>query len=241
MRQLGLGVAQNHHKAAYFYKLAGDAGHIDSLFAFALLLAQDLSKANEFLRAAADRGHVQSQLAYAFNLERGIGVECDAARALHYLTLAADQGSAFALNQCGLVAQKASDCYRRAAALDDPTGQFNYGVMLQNGQGVPRNIPEAVKMFRAAADKGNVDAQCNYAILLSGGGRGVPKDLLTAKQYAKFAADANHPTGQCLYAQLLILVDGNQTDAIEYFRFAAAQGNQRAIGKLAEMGIGPEK
>jgi TPR repeat protein len=251
--QQGLGVAQNHHKAAYFYKLAGDAGHTESLFAFAHLLAQgqgvpqDLSKANEFLRAAADRGHLQSQLAYAFNLERGIGVECDMARTLHYLTLAADQGSALALNQCGVRAQGASDFataadyYRRAAALDDATGQFNYGVMLQNGHGIAKNIPEALKMFRAAADKGNVDAQCNYAILLSAGGRAPPKDMLAAKQYAKFAADANHPTGQCLYAQLLILIDRNQTEAIEYFKLAAAQGNQRAIRNLAEMGIGLEK
>ena len=131
----------------------------------------------------------------------------------------------------------AFDCYQRAARLGEVLGEYNFAFALQHGIGVQKNDPEAARFYKMAADKGYADAQCNYAILISGGGHGVTKNLQEAKSYAKLAADQNSPTGQCLYAQLLMQVDKNKPEAIRYFQMAAAQGNQRAQRKLAELGM----
>lgn len=249
----GIAVAQDHHKAAYFYKLAADSGHPDSLFCFGKLLAQglgvpqDVNNANNFFRAAADRGHLQAQLTYAYNMDAGVGGPQNPVVAAAYYRKAADQNCGSALVCLGVMAQNgrgmmanpslAFDCYQRAARLGEVLGEYNFAFALQHGIGVQKNDPEAARFYKMAADKGYADAQCNYAILISGGGHGVTKNLQEAKSYAKLAADQNSPTGQCLYAQLLMQVDKNKPEAIRYFQMAAAQGNQRAQRKLAELGM----
>jgi TPR repeat protein len=177
-------------------------------------------------------------------------VDVNPVQAAHYYRLAADQKSALALNQLGLMAQAgrgmppnaqvAIDCFYRAALLDDPVGQYRYALALQEGAGVAKNFPEAAKYYRLAADHGHPDAQCNYAVLISSGAPGVSKDLPEAKRYAKAAADTGHPLAQLVYGQLVLVLDQDRAEAIRNFQMAAAQGNQRAIRKLQEMGVWAE-
>jgi TPR repeat protein len=196
---------------------------------------QNLPIANDFLKATADRGHLQAQLGYAYNIDNGIGGEMNPIQAAQYYRLAADQKSPLALNQLELMAQTgrgmlmnletAIDCCYRAALLDDPLSQYNSALALQEGAGVAKNFPEAAKLCKLAADRGYVDAQCNYAILKSSGAPGVAKDLGEAKRYAGSAAHAGHPLAQLVYGQLLYVLDQNQAEALGYFQLSAAQGN----------------
>ena len=131
----------------------------------------------------------------------------------------------------------AAECYRKAALLNDTIGLYNYAVILQNGIGIEKNIVEAAKFYKIAADKGSSDAQSNYALLISSPPQncGLQKDLDSAKRYAKMAADQGNPTGQCIYAQLMLIVDKNKNEAIKYFGLAAEKGNARAQKKLKEL------
>jgi TPR repeat protein len=53
--------------------------------------------------------------------------------------------------------------------------------ILFSGKGVARDVPEAVRLWSWAADKGNAFAQFNLAQLYAGG-TGVPRDLGKARQ-----------------------------------------------------------
>lgn len=256
----GLGYPPDPRKAVYFYKQAADQGHTEALYHFGMCLMTGLGvpskspeNANKYFRAAADMGHLQSQLNLAYDYDNGIGFPNNTAsqqQALHYYKLASAQNSTIALCNLGYMAQEgrgmpgcvpnlpmAAECYRKAAMLNDPIGMYNYAVILQNGYGVEKNVVEAARYYKLAADKGSSDAQSNYALLLSNqaGIPGITKDLETAKRYAKMAADQGNPTGELIYAQLLIILDNNKPEAIKYFKLAAEKGNQRAQKKLKEL------
>jgi TPR repeat protein len=47
--------------------------------------------------------------------------------------------------------------------------QSNYGICLQNGEGVSKDLKEPVTYFKLAADQGNAGAQGNYGTCLQKG------------------------------------------------------------------------
>src|SRR5688572_17510886 len=50
---------------------------------------------------------------------------------------------------------------RPLAAKGDPVAQSNLGFMYATGQGLPRNLTEAAKWYRSAAEQGRAAAQYN--------------------------------------------------------------------------------
>ena len=249
----GLGVKADLQKAAYFYKLAADKGHLDALYHLSSMLfngsgiKKDTQQANRYLKIAADKGHLLSQLTFAYNAYNGIGMTQNYSLAASYYKLAAEQNSPQGLCTYGIMAQSgkgmpqdsvlAVKCFRKAAFLGDPVGQYNYALMLQTGNGIEKNIYEASKYYKLAADNDNVEAQCNYAILISQDHPELPKNIVEARHYAKLASDGGSPTGQFLYAQILNKIDNNITESIKYYRLSAAQGNVQAQRMLTELGV----
>jgi serine/threonine protein kinase len=67
-------------------------------------------------------------------------------------------------------------------------GQYNYGICLNHGQGIAKNLSEATRYFKMSADQGNADAQNGYGICLKNG-EGVAKNLSEAARYFKMSAD----------------------------------------------------
>src|SRR5262245_18819655 len=53
----------------------------------------------------------------------------------------------------------ATDWFRKAAAQGDVEGQFNLGLMYENGTGVPQDQHAAMTWYRAAADQGHTAAK----------------------------------------------------------------------------------
>jgi serine/threonine protein kinase len=75
-------------------------------------------------------------------------------------------------------------------------GQNDYGVCLENGEGVPKNLSEAARYFKMAADQGNAVGQNNYAICLERV-EGITKDLSEAARYHRLTEDQGEDeTGQ---------------------------------------------
>ena len=77
------------------------------------------------------------------------GVPKDDAEAVRWFRLAAEQGTARA--------------------------QFNLGVMYDNGEGVPEDDAEAVRWYRLAAEQGYAAAQLNLGVMYANG-EGVPEE-----------------------------------------------------------------
>lgn len=92
---------------------------------------RDVDRAVELLKGVADGGHPEAQYLMGIAFASGSGVEeQDYETAVRWLTLSADQGFAEA--------------------------QFQLGEIFNAGKpGVPRNIMDARKLWRRAADQGH--------------------------------------------------------------------------------------
>ena len=111
------------------------------------------------------------------------------------------------------------------------------------GDGVAKDIAEAVKWFCRAAEQGHAGAQymlgdCYY------GGLGVPEDKAEAVKWYRKAAEqgnewAQEKLGDCYYGGLGVPEDN--AEAVKWYRKAAEQGNewvQRKLGDCYYGGLG---
>ena len=78
--------------------------------------------------------------------------------------------------------------YRVAADQGSAAAQFNLGVLYENGQGVTQNYIEAVGYYRLAAVQGLAQAQFNLGSMYSEG-LGVARDYAEAVRWYRLAAD----------------------------------------------------
>jgi hypothetical protein len=102
-----------------------------------------------WFRKAAEQGHAEAQYNLGLCYYNGTGVKMDRSEAAIWYRKAAEQGHA--------AARKALE--KHAVAMKDKE-LFEKGLLLFEGKGVPRNIPEAVRCFCEAANDGNVRAIC---------------------------------------------------------------------------------
>ena len=136
--------------------------------------------------------------------------------------------------------------YRSAALLDDLNAQFNLGVMLSRGRGVPRDDAEAARWFRAAARRGDATAQFAIGALYAEG-RGVEKDEREAVRWYRAAAAQGHAEAQNNLGSMYERGRGVRSDlreAARWYRQAAEGGDatgQFNLGLLYESGRGVPK
>ena len=78
--------------------------------------------------------------------------------------------------------------YRKAAEQGDAQAQFNLGLCYANGDGVQKDLTQAVFWLRKAADQGDAEAQFNLGVCYANG-YGVQKDLTQAVFWFCKAAD----------------------------------------------------
>jgi len=76
---------------------------------------------------------------------------------------------------------------RPLAEHGDAPAQYNLGVMLRDGQGVPQDLAGAAMWFRKAAQQGLTDLQYNLGAMLLFG-QGVPQDPAAAERLFRGAA-----------------------------------------------------
>ncbi|WP_293866905.1 tetratricopeptide repeat protein [uncultured Alsobacter sp.] len=192
----GFGVRQDWSKAADWYRLASQRGDPQASYALAmqmldgrgvpkdsaggrrllataadkvpaaayamgLLLLEDNKpesdrRAASLMRFAADASESEAQYAMALLYRQGRGVEKDPSEMLLWMA--------------------------RAAANRSAAAQVDYGIMLFNGDVVPKNEEAAARYFQRAAERGNAVAQNRLARLYASG-RGVSKNLIEAGKW----------------------------------------------------------
>jgi hypothetical protein len=88
------------------------------------------------------------------------------------------------------------------------------------------NDAEAVRQWRPAAERGNVDALYNlgHAYRL---GRGVPRNMATAQQHYERAARGGHPEAEAIYG-VMLFQGGRRAEAMPFLERGAMRGDSRA-------------
>src|SRR4051812_21673675 len=84
------------------------------------------------------------------------------------------------------------DTLKPLAEKGDAAAQADLGICFINGDGVKKDLQEAIKWFRNAADQGNPAGQQNLGMCYYQG-EGVPKNLAEAAKWFRKAAGAGDP------------------------------------------------
>ena len=159
----------------------------------------------------------------------------------------ADAGDAGAMMQLGLCHHfgkgglgvdpaEAVRWYKRSVeGVNPPAGAFfNLAEAYYFGLATPKNLPEAVRLYRIAADMGVVYAQYNLGMCFEHG-EGVPYNPVEAFTWYKRAADAGHPEAQCNVGAALLHglgVPEDKVAGIGYIRRAAEGGDATSMYNL---------
>lgn len=216
----------------------------------------DVQRSYEYFKKAADMNISEANIQIAKMIIRNELSGYKIADAHHFLQIAAQNGSAEANYQLGILTQNgygvepnsdaAANYYRLAAQGGHKEAQFQYGMMLQKGYDIQKNIKEAAELYKQSADKGDKNALNQYALMLKEG-IGVDKNIKEAAKMFKTAADMDNFEAQNNFAIMLQLGQGvpkNLRLAAKYFEKAAKNGNpdaQSNYGWCLKVGAGVQK
>ena len=141
---------------------------------------------------------------------------------------------------------KAQTAWKALADAGDPRGQFNLGVLYDQGKGVPQDKVEAFRWYKLAAEQGDVIAAFNVGTLYLKGD-GVAANPAEGVRWLKAAADKDDTLAQ--YNLGLIFAEGrgvpqDYKEAAKYYEMAANKKHAQAqnnLGQLYANGQGVEQ
>jgi hypothetical protein len=129
------------------------------------LQSRQPSVAAAYFEASANMGYVRAQAAIGFDYVNGTGEPKDLQKGIHWLTLAAQQGSRGAESQLGQFYEegtgvpkdqaKAIAFYKASAEQHFFQAERALGLDYEFGNGVPRSRATAMDLLRRAANDGN--------------------------------------------------------------------------------------
>lgn len=129
--------------------------------------------------------------------------------------------------------EKAFNRIMQAAHLGDANAQNELGIHYASGEGVEKDLTEAVKWYKKAADNGDMYARANIGSAYYYG-NGVTQSYKLALQWYKRAAEQGHKESQYNLG-LLYADDLDEEDIVESVRWlsiAELNGMQEATEAL---------
>jgi hypothetical protein len=126
---------------------------------------------------------------------------------------------------------------RQLAEQGDPRAQFQLAQMYRTGDGLEKDLSQAVAWYRKAAEQGLPIAQHNLAVALDHG-QGIAENKAGAAKWYRRAAAQGQVSSQYILARLLLLGQGGERDPAEaahWFRRAAQTGHRDSIYHLGLM------
>jgi TPR repeat protein len=120
--------------------------------------------------------------------------------------------------------------FRPLAEQGNVKGQFDFGLMYREGQGVPQDYAEAMKWLRLAADQGLAEAQGLLGVMYHEG-QGVPQDYAEAVKWSLLAADRGVFQAQGVLGLMYYEGQGVPQDYVRahmWLNLAAAHGPKEA-------------
>jgi TPR repeat protein len=136
----------------------------------------------------------------------------DFAEAVHWLSIAADQGSIKAEGLLGAIYEmggngievdhaKGFAHLKKAADAGSEDAQDMLGIVYVNAEGVPQDFQQAIVWFTKAAEQGSDDAQARLGSIYFGN-PGVPQDYVKAIFWLRKAVAQDNPIAQALLGSL---------------------------------------
>ncbi|WP_296826797.1 SEL1-like repeat protein [uncultured Megasphaera sp.] len=253
--EMGIGVEQNETRAVEWYKKAAEQDDADAqnnlgdCYLNGVGVGVDEAQAVEWYRKAAQQGNKLAQYALGDCYLNGDGVESDEERAVVWYKVAAEQGYARAQDRLGLSyldgvgietdEAQAVEWFWKAAQQGYANAQNNLGDCYFKGVGVEKNEAQAVEWYRKAVEQEHTRAMIRLGMCY-GMGRGVDRDVAIAVELFKQAERQGANDVQVLIG-ISYLVGGkglakNEAMAVEWFRKAAAGGDEDAIKQLNKLG-----
>ena len=240
-----------------WYGRAAAAGHPRAQYHFAMCLLKgaggmrrDPQRALAYLQRSARQGHIKAQYNLGVCYERGLGSAKSSERALFWFNKAASKGHLKAqLSLAQHYDEISGDeknsrlWWGRAAAQGSAEAQFTYGLMMDSGQGGPRDPKGAAAAYLQASKQGHVKAQRFLAFCYQNG-NGVDKDGSQAIRW--YTCAAQQGDGKSMYMLGLshfhgVDVDKDAKTAVTYFQSAADKGDSDAkllLGQCLAEGLG---
>lgn len=201
--------------------------------------ASDPQQSAHWYLAAAQQGHAWGQYMTGLILRRGWGgaMHPDPVQGLKWLRSAADQGLPMAQDVLGRL-YFSGDCLETAQgqALAPEVLQRFY----QSGVCIAPDVDQATMWLQKAAiqyqdgfAQGDLEAQYRLGLLYYEG-LGVPEDRPRAKILISQAAHKGNVSAQVRWARWLEETDHDATQALIWWRRAAAQGSAPALMRLQQ-------
>jgi TPR repeat protein len=223
----------------------GDARALLTLggfYAEGIGVQKNFSKARECYEKAAATGMAEGIYNVGICWEVGMGSEADSAQAAEYFKKAADMNLPEALFKMSVILdsgagvkrdEKASvDYMARAAAAGHPDAASIMGLVYLNGlRGQKQNTQEGMKLLKAAASAGSVEAMKNIAVVYKDG-IGIAASPTDALKWYVIAEKCGYPAEalSAVTAELRKKLSGEQqkraeTDADAWIKSAIAALN----------------
>lgn len=213
----------------------------------AALQAGNAEQAAEHWRSASDLGDPQAKLALARLYLSGEGIPRDpvaaeqlvkpmAETAAEWRRVWAQEVLADAYQQQGK-SEEAVRWYKEAMDLGNPSARNKLATAYFEGNGVPKDIVQAIVLYKEGAETGNREARTVLAGLYATG-TGVPQDLKRAASLYQQAQAAGDPWAQLRLAEMYLNGRGVPKDPIEaarLYQLAADAGNDYAMTALADL------
>lgn len=204
----GVGAERDEAAARRWFEKAAAQGNENAQYQLAKLILnsagstpEETAQAVEWLAKLAEAGSQYAQYALGKLYRDGGPMERNTVQAVIWFSQAAEQGheyAMYALGKLNLEAGNASAARRwfeKAAALGNQFAQYQLGKLLLQGDGVSKNVEEAIRQFTASAEQGNQFAQ--YALgklyLL---GKDIPQDKDAAARWFTLAAEQGNEYAQ---------------------------------------------
>ncbi|HHO77080.1 MAG TPA: sel1 repeat family protein [Deltaproteobacteria bacterium] len=188
----------------------------------------DVEAAGWFLKAA-QQDHVEAQFILGTLYEKGDGVGRDDAQAYQWFSNAASQGHNRSIimlesdkwqeyirkHNSGRdgrgdqidpdreeITSEHVEKYTQKAGQGDVDAQYNLAIMYYHGEGVERNLEEALYWFHKAAEQDDTEAQYNLGFMY-GRGEGIRRDQEQSMQWFMKAAQQGHAGAQEIVGKML--------------------------------------
>ena len=177
MYENGKGASQDDKTAVKWYRLAAEQGDafgqnaLGNMYDTGRGVPKDDKESAKWRTLAAEQGNSQSQYNLGVMYEKGRGVPQNDKTAVKWYTLAGEQGDANAQRslkrlQKEIAEQNKLRELQARAKQGDANAQYQLGTMYDNGQGVPKDVKEAVKWYRLAAEQGDTSSQKRFGELV---------------------------------------------------------------------------
>jgi len=209
------------------------------------LLVDDESEAVKWYRKAAVQGHARAQLALGYMYHGGKGITQDSGEAVRWYRKAANQNLAeaqWALGKYFELGGGLWTCFFEGYCV---SYSCPGGCSKKEGRddcGCGRDLSEAVRWYRKAADQGFAKAQEELGSCYKLG-QGVARNLAEAARWYQYAAEQNHPWAAIRLGEMYKKGQGvprDRDEAIKWFRKVGACGfEQMSEEELRKMGVTP--